>query len=91
MKHEYTNASPGDDSIFSKIFRNLGEKLVNYWLDKLESKPECHDKVEFEIVQSCFPLGFEDEFKNEYQGDVLTNSEYSIFFESLLIKTSVIN
>jgi glutamine kinase len=32
----------------------LAEKLVSYYLAQLESKPENHDKVEFEIVFSCY-------------------------------------
>lgn len=31
----------------------LCERLVNYYLDKLEKHPEKQDKVEFEIVWSC--------------------------------------
>lgn len=36
------------------ISDELGEKLVNYYMDQLEQHPEMHDKVEFEIVFSCF-------------------------------------
>ncbi len=32
----------------------LGEKLVTYYLDKLEAHPELHDKVEFEICYTCY-------------------------------------
>lgn len=34
----------------------LGEKLVNYYLDRLAEEPSKHDKVEFEIVFSCYTL-----------------------------------
>lgn len=33
---------------------DLGEKLVNYYLEKLEREPHLHDKVEFQIVFSCY-------------------------------------
>ncbi len=48
----------------------LAEKLVNYYIDNLRNTPQLHDKVEFEIVFSCYsfdlpqrlekllPLGF---------------------------------
>lgn len=36
------------------ITEELGEKLVNYYIDRLEQHPEMHDKVEFEIIFSCF-------------------------------------
>ncbi len=35
------------------------EKLVDFYLDKLISNPSLHDKVEFEIVYSCFYPGIE--------------------------------
>lgn len=34
----------------------LSEKLVNYYMDRLEENPELHDKIEFEIVYSCYTL-----------------------------------
>jgi glutamine kinase len=34
----------------------LTERLVNLYLDRLEKTPSHHDKVEFEIVFSCFTL-----------------------------------
>lgn len=35
---------------------NLAERLVNYYLDRLISNPVLHDKVEFEVVFSCYSL-----------------------------------
>ncbi|WP_417613186.1 PEP/pyruvate-binding domain-containing protein [Owenweeksia hongkongensis] len=32
----------------------LAAKLVDYYLSQLEKKPELHDKIEFDIVFSCF-------------------------------------
>tara|TARA_R110000796_G_scaffold11478_2_gene38249 strand:+ start:153953 stop:156307 length:2355 start_codon:yes stop_codon:yes gene_type:complete len=32
----------------------LASKLVDYYLSQLEEKPELHDKIEFDIVFSCF-------------------------------------
>ena len=34
----------------------LAEKLVNYYLEKLRANPSLHDKVEFDIVLSCYSL-----------------------------------
>ncbi|GFD88105.1 hypothetical protein KUL152_03310 [Tenacibaculum sp. KUL152] len=33
---------------------SLAEKLVNYYLTVLKASPQLHDKVEFDIVLSCF-------------------------------------
>src|SRR5262249_12784901 len=35
---------------------DLAERLVNYYLDRLRAEPNLHDKVEFEIVFSCYTL-----------------------------------
>ena len=34
----------------------LSEKLVNYYIDQLVANPNNHDKVEFEILHSCYTL-----------------------------------
>jgi choline kinase/phosphohistidine swiveling domain-containing protein len=34
-------------------------KLVNFYLDFLKEHPEFHDKVEFDVVPTCFDLNFE--------------------------------
>ena len=33
---------------------DIAEKLVNYYLNRLEEAPEKHDKVEFDVVFSCY-------------------------------------
>ena len=35
------------------------EPLVNFCLDRLRDRPELHDKIEFEIIPTCFTLNFE--------------------------------
>ena len=34
----------------------LAERLVNYYIDRLLAQPSLHDKVEFEIIFSCYTL-----------------------------------
>ncbi len=34
----------------------LAEKLTNYYIDRLVQSPNYHDKVEFEIIFSCYTL-----------------------------------
>jgi hypothetical protein len=57
-------------------------RLVNAWLERLESQPELHDKVEFEVVQSCMDFTFVERFECCYQG-VLRLREYAEFREAL--------
>jgi glutamine kinase len=35
---------------------DLTSRLVNYYIDRLLSEPHLHDKVEFEIIFSCYTL-----------------------------------
>ncbi len=42
----------------------LAEKLVNYYISKLIQKPFLHDKVEFNIVHSCYTLDVEDRIRD---------------------------
>ena len=52
----------------------LAEKLVNYYLDKLNQYPELHDKVEFEIIFSCYCFDIRKKL-NELQNCGFTESE----------------
>ena len=49
----------------------LAEKLVAYYLNRLESNPELHDKVEFEIAITCLPFDF------EYRAEPLRDADFS--------------
>ena len=39
------------------------EKLVNYYLNKLSNSPTLHDKIEFEIVHSCYYFSLDKKLK----------------------------
>lgn len=47
----------------SSLEDSLSEKLANYYLDRLEENPSKHDKVEFEIVFSCYTLELPEQIK----------------------------
>lgn len=40
----------------AELDENISEKLVNYYIDRLIEDPSKHDKVEFDIVFSCYTL-----------------------------------
>lgn len=42
---------------------NLTEKLVNYYLDSLANQPNKHDKVEFDIIFSCYTFDLHERIK----------------------------
>lgn len=68
------------------IDKGVGTKLVNAWMDRLEAKPEFHDKVEFEIVPTCIDFTFEADFEDRYPG-LLTASELEAFRDRLTYLT----
>ena len=52
----------------SGISPKIGEKLVNSWLTKLNESPQYHDKVEFEIVTTCYDFDFDGKAKKLLDG-----------------------
>ena len=42
----------------------LSEKLANYYLDSFAAQPEKHDKVEFDIVYSCYTFDLPERLKD---------------------------
>ena len=50
-----------------KLKKTLTIKLVNFWVNYLKSNPFFHDKVEFEVVDSCFDFSLEKKVKTQYK------------------------
>ncbi len=46
-----------------KLNEKIAEKLVNYYLLQLKNYPKYHDKIEFEIVFSCYYIGIGEKLK----------------------------
>jgi len=67
----------------------LAGRLVDYYLDRLIATPEFHDKVEFEILFSCYTFDLESRL-----GDLLhwnfTKSDLLCFSDSLKRLTNAI-
>jgi len=40
------------------LSQKLREKLVDFYLDKLEKNPDMQDKVEFEVLFTCYDMAF---------------------------------
>ena len=60
----YVNIIKSFNSLFLNNFNNkLQKKLLKFYLKKLKTNPHLHDKVEFEILFSCFDFTFEDRGK----------------------------
>lgn len=65
-----------------KLNEKIAEKLVNYYISKLAKFPKYHDKIEFEIVFSCYYLGLPDKLKelkkNGFNENELTRIEFAL-------------
>ncbi|MDX1373692.1 MAG: hypothetical protein R3321_14560, partial [Nitrososphaeraceae archaeon] len=69
------------------ISKKTAEKLVNYYLNKLKENPSFHDKVEFEIIQSCFHFNINKRL-DELSNNGFTKKEINSIRNSLLKTTN---
>lgn len=42
---------------------HLAERLVDYYIDRLDEHPEFHDKLEFEVVLTCLTFDYDDQIE----------------------------
>ncbi|WP_028573650.1 PEP-utilizing enzyme [Desulfonatronovibrio hydrogenovorans] len=70
-----------------KVPAEIGEKLVNAWLDRLAYNPSLHDKVEFEVAHTVLDFSFDENFNQRYT-DVLNSDEKKAFKELLCTFTN---
>ncbi|MGH6846617.1 MAG: adenylyl-sulfate kinase [Methylocella sp.] len=61
---------------------DLAERLVNYYVERLLAQPTLHDKVEFEIIFSCYTLDLPQRLsvltKNGFSRDDITSITASL-------------
>ncbi|MDR2643743.1 MAG: hypothetical protein LBC74_13230, partial [Planctomycetaceae bacterium] len=66
----------------ASLNENIAAKLVDYYLDKLVQFPKFHDKVEFEIVHSCYYLNLSERLKElidyGFSAQEIKRIEYSL-------------
>lgn len=74
-----------------KLNERIAEKLVNYYLDKLTRYPKYHDKIEFEIVFSCYYLGLHKKLRRLLQFGFNENEITRIEFSLLELTNNIIN
>tara|TARA_Y100001968_G_scaffold119320_1_gene108714 strand:+ start:9219 stop:10784 length:1566 start_codon:yes stop_codon:yes gene_type:complete len=68
---------------------NISNKLVNYYLKKLKENIKYHDKIEFEIIYSCYYFGIEKKL-NQLKKHGFSDSELSQIKSSLLSLTNAV-
>lgn len=79
----YIDTRVSFNSFIPKSLNNrTAEKLINYYLDQLSENISNHDKVEFEIIISCFYFGIENKLtqlkKNGFDGIELIEIKNSL-------------
>ena len=56
-----------------KFPKKLTKKLLNFYLKKLKSNPELHDKTEFQILLTCFDLSLDSKLNELTQNGFSKN------------------
>lgn len=69
----------------------IAKKLVNHYIDKLIEVPSYHDKVEFEIVHSCYYLNLPEQLKELLQYGFSENEVKRIEFSLLELTNEIIH
>ena len=74
-----------------KLKESLAEKLVNYYIERLADYPAYHDKIEFEIVYSCYYLGLPEKIKKLLEYGFTENEVKRIEFSLLELTNQIIH
>lgn len=67
----------------ANLNKNIQEKLVNFFLKKINNNKSLHDKIEFEIIPTVYDADFNKKIKN-----VLTSNEKKQYLKSLKFLTN---
>ena len=73
----------------SKLPSSIKKKLLSFYLDKLKKYPFLHDKVEFEILFSCYDLTLDSRL-NELKKAKFSSKEINIIKSTLIQFTNEI-
>ncbi len=69
----------------------LAQKLVNHYIKRLKSHPMFHDKIEFEIVFSCYYIGISEDLRHLLKHGFNENECKRIEFALLALTNQVID
>jgi phosphoenolpyruvate synthase/pyruvate phosphate dikinase len=80
----FVNTNISFASMIPKIIDNkLAKKLMKYYLKKLNHNPHLHDKVEFDILFTCYDLLLKDSLK-QLSSENFSKKEITVIHDSLL-------
>jgi len=75
----------------ANIKKVLAEKLVNYYLSQLDKKKYLHDKIEFDIIFSCYTLDINERLKSLSEFGFNTEDQRIIASSLLNITNKILN
>ncbi|MFQ5620454.1 MAG: PEP-utilizing enzyme [Candidatus Nanoarchaeia archaeon] len=73
----------------ASVPKELRRKLMHFYLNKLKKNPHLQDKVEFEVLFTCYDFDF-DERARELQENGFTHEEISTLKNSLIELTNTL-
>jgi phosphohistidine swiveling domain-containing protein len=70
---------------------HIADKLVNYYIERLKHYPTYHDKIEFEIVYSCYYMGLASDLRRLLDYGFNENELKRIEFSLLNLTNEIIH
>ena len=74
----------------ASISGNLANKLVNFYVNQLTNKPELHDKVEFDILFSCYTLDIRKRSEKLLENGFTKNEINNLINELRLLTNNIL-
>ncbi|HEB9326526.1 TPA: hypothetical protein RZK19_000835 [Campylobacter coli] len=74
-----------------KLDENIAQKLINFYLDKLNKNHELHDKIEFDIVYSCYDFNSSKKLQELLNHGFNENELKRLEFSLLELTNKIIN
>lgn len=74
-----------------KLDESIASKLVDFYLNKLSTNHEFHDKIEFDIVYSCYDFNTPNKLKELLQHGFNENEIKRLEFSLLELTNTIIN
>lgn len=88
----YVDVRLSFNSFIPKILdENITQKLVNFYLDKLNKNHELHDKIEFDIVYSCYDFNSSKKLQELLNHGFNENELKRLEFSLLELTNKIIN
>jgi choline kinase/phosphohistidine swiveling domain-containing protein len=84
--HPYVDVRASIHSFLpANLKQSTTEKLVHYYLNRLSTHPEWHDKLEFMVMPTCYTFDFEDRWHTALTREAgLSEDEFEAYKQDLL-------